>query len=57
MQPSTNNHYLSEEFNDNFFNNDEDKNFDFHSPPIINDRDENENYSRGTVNGKKNIDL
>ncbi len=52
MQSSTNNHYLPEEFNDNFFNNYdyEDKNVFVQSQPIINDQEKDENYLHGMEN-------
>ncbi|CAF3943316.1 unnamed protein product [Rotaria sp. Silwood1] len=56
MQSSTNNHYLPDEFNDNFFYNDnhENKHLFLQSQPIINDQqeeEEDEYYLRGPING------
>lgn len=60
MQSSTNNHYLPDEFNDNFFYNDdnENKHLFFQSQPIINDQQEEEDddyYLRSPINGKKDF--
>jgi len=49
MQSSTNNHYLSEEFNDHFFYNHNNKNLVFQTQS-----EEDENYCREGINGIEN---
>ena len=58
MQSSTNNHYLPEEFNENFFydQHQQDEQLFYPSDPIMDDaqdepEDINEHYLRGTFKG------
>ncbi|UJR27755.1 hypothetical protein I4U23_009028 [Adineta vaga] len=62
MQSSTTNHYLTEDSNENYFyddneENQEDKQFLFQSHAMLNEHEEEKNYTLETINGlgKKNM--